>query len=228
MTRISILGATGKVGTALRDLIESSPSLAMVEAINSTGEGDTVSLADATFSKADVLVDFSTPTAVMALLDRLENSALPLVIGTTGFSQEQAARLQAEGCRRPILIGANFTKGFETFAATATALAKSFPDADITIGEVYKATKKPVPSGTTQRLSVELGAATGHEVDLDIQRIGDTPGINSVLFNYKVASLRLELTVNTRTAYAAGALDAALWLTGQPDGLYSPKDILEH
>lgn len=228
MTRISILGATGKVGQELRALIEQAPELALVEAISGTQREDTVPLSEATLKDADVLIDFSTPAAVMDLLDRLEGNPLPLVIGTTGFSQDQTARLDAQAAQRPILIGANFTKGFEAFMATALTLAKALPDAAITVAEVYKAAKKPTPSGTTQRLARELSAVTGHDVDLDIQRIGDTAGINTVSFNYNVAQLRLDLSVTTRAAYAAGALEAALWLIGHADGLYTPKDMLDH
>jgi len=223
--RISILGASGKVGKALVALVNQTPGTELAEAISNTGRDGTVSLADADLENCDVVIDFSTPAGVMALLDQLAGSALPLVIGTTGFSEEQAARIEAEANNRPILVGANFTKGFESFAAAALSLANTFPDASVTVGEIYNINKKASPSGTTQRLLLELGE-NGRKIETDIGRVGDTPGVNSVEIDYGVARLRVELTVRSRDAYAAGSLDAALWIIEQPNGYYQPKDMI--
>lgn len=225
MIRISVLGATGRVGTVLCAAIAEAPDLTLAEAISATGSGDSTPLDHAQLGGADVLVDFSTPGAVMAMLDRLADSPLPLVIGTTGFTPDQAARLRDEAARRPILIGANFTQRFEAFAAAGDILARALPGAAITVGEVYNARKKPVASGTTQRLCRDLGGGT-RPVETDIARIGDTPGINTITLAYGVATITLGLTVHDRAAYAAGALDAARWLIGRPHGAYAPKDML--
>lgn len=227
MTRISVSGATGRVGRALLDMIAKAPDLTLAEAISARGDGGrVVPLRGAGLDGADVLVDFSTPEGTLQLLDRLGNNAMPLVIGTTGFSDQQAARLRAEGERRPMLVGANFTKGFEDFAAAARALATALPGSAVTVGEIYNEKKKPAASGTTLRLSRELGAACGHDIATDIQRIGDTPGVNTVTVDYGVATIRLELSVRSREAYAAGSLDAARWLVDRPNGFYEPKDMI--
>lgn len=226
MTEITVYGATGNVGKELLALICAQENLTLAEAISGSGAEGTLVLEDADLSSADVIIDFSSPEATMTLLDRLQDICVPVVVGTTGFSAEQAERLRVEATRRPLLVGANFTRGFEAFANAARALARAMPNADITVREVYKAEKKKVPSGTTQRLSAELSEIADHDVDVTIERIGDTPGINSVTLDYKVASICLELNVHTRTAYAAGALDAAVWLNGRPNGFYAPKDLL--
>lgn len=225
MLRIAILGATGKVGAALREAIASAPDLALSEVISASGSEDSVPLADARFDGADVVIDFSSPSGTMALLDRLQGRAIPVVVGTTGFDEAQALRLAAEGRLRPIMVGANFTQGFEALARAAQDLAAALPEAAVTVGEVYKATKKPAASGTTKRLCRELGEG-GRAVATDIQRTGDTPGITSVAFDYGAATITLTLTVRSRTAYAAGALDAARWLISQPNGAYAPADML--
>ena len=225
--RISVLGASGKVGAELLGQIEWDVDLTLDQAISTgkPGSGMTA-LADAHLANADVIVDFSTPDATMALLDRLAGSDTAVVVGTTGFSEEEAERLKSEGAGRPILVGANFTKGFEAFAAAAKILARAVPDARLTVGEVYNARKKAAPSGTTMRLCGELGDNAARAVEMDVQRIGDTPGVNTVTLDYGVASIRLELTVDSRAAYAAGALDAARWLAGRPNGFYEPADML--
>lgn len=218
-----MLGASGKVGQFIVAEINSTENLYLDEAINS---GTMVGLQDARLANVDVLIDFSTPAATMALLDRLERNPLTLVIGTTGFSEEQTNRLRAEAKKRAILVGANFTKGFETFAATALNLVNVFPDATVTVGEIYNAKKKPAASGTTQRLVKELGAAGAGAVQTDIERIGDVAGVNTVSFDYGVAKLSLSLNVDSRAAYASGAIEAAQWLSQKPKGFYEPKDML--
>lgn len=225
MIKISILGATGRVGTALRDAIAAASDLAPAEAISAGGADGSIPLAEARLDAADVIVDFSTPAATLALLDRLADRPVPVVVGTTGFSAEQAELLAAEGERRPILVGANFTQGFEAFAAAGRALTRALPTAEITVGEIYNAQKKPAASGTTQRLCRDLGA-DGRQIATDIHRIGETPGVNTIEFDYGAATIKLELTVRSRAAYAAGALDAARWLISRPNGLYSPIDLL--
>ncbi len=225
--RISILGASGKVGTELLQQIKRSDDLSLVEAISTGRVGtDITDLAGAHLADTDVIVDFSAPDATMALFDRLAESDRAVVVGTTGFSEAQAKRLESEGARRPILVGANFTKGFEAFAAAARGLAKALPDATLTVGEIYNARKKAAPSGTTKRLCRELGAGRARPVETEIGRIGDTPGVNRVTLDYGVATIQLELTVISRAAYAAGALDAACWLAGRQNGFYQPIDML--
>ncbi len=225
MLRISVLGATGKVGTSLLDAIASAPDLSLSEAISASGADGSVPLAEATFDGADVVIDFSSPSGTMALLDRLQGRRIPVVVGATGFGETQAQRLAAEGRHRPIMVGANFTQGFEALARAARGLAAALPEAAVTVGEVYNAAKKLAASGTTMRLCREVGEG-GRPVETEIQRIGDTPGINSVTFDYGAANIALTLTVRSRTAYAAGALDAARWLISQPNGAYAPADML--
>lgn len=215
--RVAVLGATGKVGREVLAQIAASPDLTLAETPARGG------IAEVGFD-ADVLVDFSSPVAVMALLDRLVGNPLPLVVGTTGFTPEQAARLATEGAHRPILIGANFTLGFEAFRSACIALAEALPIAALTVAETYNAAKKPIASGTTQALVAQL-ATPERAVATEINRIGDTPGITTLHLNLGVAEIALSLTVDSRAAYAAGALSAARWLSRRGAGLYSPTDI---
>jgi 4-hydroxy-tetrahydrodipicolinate reductase len=221
--RVSVLGAGGKVGREVLAQIAASPDLALQGQLSGR---DHVGLGALTAS-ADVLIDFSAPITTMALLDALADAdGVPIVVGTTGFTAEQAERLAAEGLRRPILIGANFTLGFEPFRRAAAALAQALPQAGLTVCETYNAAKKPLASGTTQGLVSDLAKlAEKREVATEIHRIGDVAGINTIRFDLGVAEIELTLTVASRAAYAAGALAAARWLMGQPKGAYTPADI---
>lgn len=218
--RIAVLGAGGKVGRELVAQINAAPDLSLAEAISGR---DGTALA-ASRLDADILVDFSSPSATMNLLDKVAGRALPLVIGTTGFSPDQAARLAAEGAHRPILVGANFTLGFEAFRRCGLLLASDLPLANLTVEETYAAAKKHAASGTTQGLIADL-STDGRTVATQINRLGDTPGINTIRLDLGVAEVVLTLTVASRAAYAAGALTAARWLCTQTKGAYAPADI---
>ncbi|MCE5974973.1 hypothetical protein LZA78_15935 [Sinirhodobacter sp. WL0062] len=216
--RIVVHGANGKVGQELLAQIDEAPDIALGEAIG--GRSD---LPSARFA-GDLVVDFSAPTGTLALLESLRGTELPLVIGTTGFDDSVRAQIEAEAQRRPILIAANFTLGFEPFRHAAIQLARALPQARIIVGEVYKADKKPAASGTTQQLVADL-STPGHTPDTEIGRVGDTPGINTVTLDLGVCRIDLTMTVRSRAAYAAGALAAARWLHGRPPGLYSNSDM---
>lgn len=217
--RIAVLGASGKVGREVVAQIAAAPDLTLAMAISRAN----APILAAGLS-ADILVDFSTPDAVMALLDHLPATPLPLVIGTTGFTTDQATRLKAEGLHRPILIGANFTLGFEAFRNAGLMLAAALPNAVLCVEETYNAAKKPTASGTTAGLVADLTPG-GRDVSIKINRIAQTPGINTLHFDLGVARLSLTLEVASRAAYAAGALSGARWLLDQPNGVYAPCDI---
>lgn len=220
--RVAVLGATGKVGREVVSLIEAAHDLVLDEVISGR---DGAALASARL-KADVLVDFSSPLAVMGLLDRLDQAQpLPLVIGTTGFSDGQMGRLMAESTHRPVLMGVNFAYGFGVFRSALIALAKGLPEASLTLAETYNEAKKPQPSGTTKALLADLGGQ-GRLARVEVHRLGDTPGITELRCDLGVTEIILRMSVAGRAAYAAGALAAARWLQHRPAGLYSPFDML--
>lgn len=217
--RVVVFGARGKVGQALLSEIAASPELELGEAI-----GGRVELEGASFA-GDVVVDFSAPAGTLALLERLAGGTLPLVIGTTGFSEGESAIIAQAAEHRPILMAANFTLGFEEFRALAKALAAALPRATLTVAEVYKADKKPVASGTTQLLVADL-TTPERTPGIEIGREGDIAGINRIALDLGPSRIELQLTVASRAAYAAGALAAARWLIAQPPGLYRLSDMM--
>ncbi len=242
MAHIAIVGASGRVGREIVKLVSISndPDLTAANFVSQDSDnlGNKNNFASIQYLpvskekllKCDVAIDFSTPAATMQLLDLLEGTDLPLVIGTTGFSAEQAERLDAAGAQRPVLIGANFTYGFESFLTAGHDLVSAIADADVSVGEIYNKDKKPAASGTTQRISRELAQipakdGKARQIAQDIQRVGDTPGVNIIKLSLGFATIELKLTVHSREAYAAGAVAAARWLISQPNGTYAPADI---
>jgi 4-hydroxy-tetrahydrodipicolinate reductase len=156
MINIAVVGSTGKVGKEVVRLIEVSSEMNAISVVRqgsdllNTEQGSSkniVPLDQHAFANADVIIDFSTPDTCLELIDLLQGKSVPVVVATTGFSEEQSKKLWSDDKSYPILIGSNFTDGFESFAAAGLSLASSQKEAALTIGEVYHQHKKAEPSG---------------------------------------------------------------------------------
>lgn len=244
--RITILGASGRVGTRLIELILASPGLELAAALvspQSKHVGAPIAGGSIEYRPAergikthsDVMIDFSAPAASLAMQEFLAEKDMPVVIGTTGFTPEENERLTAFTANRPLMISANFARGFEVFRQAAIDFARRMPDADVTISETYHARKKAEPSGTSRLLardlfetrSTAMGFAAPEPVIL-VERVGETVGINEVRFAMDSAQTIFSYRVQTLAAYAEGALAAAQWLVSnpRPAGRYSLADTL--
>ena len=232
--RIAILGASGRVGTRLIELILANPGLELVAALVSPHSrlvGTSVAGGSIEYrpaerwikTRSDVMIDFSTPSASLAMQELLGAENIPVVIGTTGFTPEDDARLTTFASGRPLMISANFARGFEAFRRSAIDFARRMPDADVTISETYHARKKADPSGTSRLLARDLFEAQSlamgfpaPEPVILVDRIGETVGINEVRFTMGSARTVFSYRVETLAAYAEGALAAAQWLVSKP------------
>ncbi|MCR4264605.1 dihydrodipicolinate reductase C-terminal domain-containing protein [Nitratireductor sp. ZSWI3] len=244
--RIAIFGASGRVGTKLVELVLASPGLDLVAALVSPGSklvGSPVAGGSIEYRPAetamnthcDVMIDFSTPSASLALQEDVGTKPIPMVIGTTGFAPEEQERLSAWSQHRPLLVSANFAHGFEAFRLGAVEFAGRMPDAEAAVGEVYHARKKTEPSGTSRLLARNLfetrSRAMGFaapEPPISVRREGDTVGLNEIRFDMGSAELIMTYRVHALAAYAEGALAAAQWLVSHArgPGLYSLVDSL--
>lgn len=244
--RIAIMGASGRVGTRLVELVLANPGLELAAALVSPGSrlvgtpvaGGSIEYraADAAMkSHCDVMIDFSAPAASLTLQEQIGTKAIPMVIGTTGFTPEEDERLSAFCVHRPMLISANFAHGFEAFRQAAMDFARRMPDAEATVAETYHARKKSEPSGTSLLLQRQLFETRSRvmgfaapQPSIVVEREGDTVGVNEVRFSMGSAEATFTYRVQTRAAYAEGALAAAQWLvsTPRPAGRYSLADSL--
>jgi 4-hydroxy-tetrahydrodipicolinate reductase len=244
--RVAIMGASGRVGTRLVELILANPGMDLAAALVSPGSrligtavagGGIEYRAPQTAIKThcDVIIDFSTPLASLALQDALSDKAIPVIVGTTGFSSEQDAKLSHYSAHRPLLVSANFARGFEAFRLAATRFARRMPDADAAVSEIYHSRKKSEPSGTSRLIARQLyeerSRAMGFEAPhppISVAREGDTVGINQVRFNMGSAEVVFNFQVHSLAAYAEGAVAAAQWLvsTPRPAGRYDLADSL--
>lgn len=242
--RIAIMGASGRVGTRLVEIILASPGLKLAAALVSpksarigmpvAGSSTEYRPADAAMrSHCDVVIDFSTPAASIELQQDIGGKVIPVVIGTTGFSPEENLQLTEFSVHRPLLMSPNFAHGFEAFRRSTVDFALSVPSADVTVSETYHDRKKADPSGTSNLVAAQLFEARSRamgfaasEPIIEIHRRGNAIGVNEVRFNMGATEAVFTYRVHTLGAYAVGALTAAQWLVSRqrPAGIYSLAD----
>ena len=194
-------------------------------------------------AQADVVLDFTRPEGTLALLKH----ARAMVIGTTGFTEEDKDRIAEAAQRLPIVVAANFAVGVNTVYKLAETAARILGDAyDVEIVEAHHRHKVDAPSGTALELGrlvakalgrdLEKNAVFGRKGDLGERKAnqigfhairgGDIVGEHTVIF--AGTGERVEVTVRSqsRLTYAAGALRAAKFLKGKNPGLYGMADVL--
>jgi 4-hydroxy-tetrahydrodipicolinate reductase len=197
---------------------------------------------------ADVWVDFATPDATLAALDALAGAGLrAAVVGTTGLTTEQEARVADAAKRIAIVRSNNFSLGVNLLASLVEqAAAKLGEGWDIEIVETHHHRKIDAPSGTALLLGeaaakgrgaaladVRLpprdgvtGARPEGRIGFASIRAGGIIGEHDVVFAAEREVVRLSHQALDRAVFADGALAAATWVAGKPAGLYSMRDVL--
>ena len=199
-------------------------------------------------ARADVLIDFTTPTAAVAHAGALREADVAWVLGTTGLDAAQQALVQRAAARIAICQAANFSTGVNLMLRLVELAAGAVDsDTDLEVIEAHHRHKVDAPSGTALAIGNAMAAARG--VDLKARAItsregltgarpegaigfatirgGDIVGEHTALF--AGAGERLEIThrAGTRRAFAHGACRAAAWLVSRPAGLYDMQDVLQ-
>jgi len=258
------MGASGKMGARLVALAAETPGLAVGAALERTGHpslgrdaGEAAGAgaigvaigADvrAALSAGDVVIDFTTPAATLALLPQAVEAKIALVIGTTGLDAAGVEAIRSASSRIPIVFAPNMSLGmnvmFKVVADVARALGAGY---DVEIIEAHHRQKNDAPSGTALALGRVLADAVKHRLDevavyarhgdvgprstgeIGIQtiRAGDIVGDHTVLFGGLGERLEITHRASSRDTFARGALRAAQWLSGKPAGLYDMQDVL--
>ena len=212
-----------------------------------TGQLYTHDIASA-LARADVLIDFTTPSAAAAHAAALCEAGVAWVLGTTGLDAPQQALVERAAARIAICQAANFSTGVNLMLRLVELAARAVDaDTDLEVIEAHHRHKVDAPSGTALAIGKAMAAARG--VDLEARSItsregitgarpegaigfatvrgGDIVGEHTALF--AGAGERLEIThrAATRQAFARGACRAAAWLVSRPAGLYDMQDVLQ-
>ena len=174
----------------------------------------------------DVVIDFTTPEAVLTNIDRCVGAGKPMVVGTTGwYGQMDRVRRQVEQAGTGFVFAPNFSYGvnlfFQILKAAAPALTHGY---DGFINEIHHVHKKDAPSGTAIAMQRILEQAAGKRLEITSEREGEVTGIH--ILELESAGDRIVLThdAKSRRTFAEGALLAAEWIVGKT-GFYEFKDI---
>ena len=263
--RVGITGAAGRMGRMLAEVItqpEMSCELAaaierpgssllgadMGELIGGDASGvvvtsDLASAAD----KIDVLIDFTVPEATLSQAAICGTNALPMVIGTTGFTDAQAAELAQSTASVAVCQSSNFAPGVNLTFKLAEAAALALGDSvDVEIVEAHHRHKIDAPSGTALSLGEAVAEALGRDLEetaiygregrtgargrdtigFSTIRAGDIVGDHTVIFAGEGERIEITHRASSRMAFAQGAVLAACWVSQQTPGRYSMQDVL--
>jgi 4-hydroxy-tetrahydrodipicolinate reductase len=194
-----------------------------------------------------VTLDFTVPDAALAHIERAAEAGAAIVVGTTGFSAAERARAETLARRTRAVIAPNMSVGVAVLDNLVQAAARTLgPGFDVEVVEIHHRLKRDAPSGTALKLAEtavavrggtlrerarfgregEPGPRTDEEIGVLGLRGGDVIGDHTVFFLGSGERLELTHRAQSRECLARGAIRAALWLAGQPVGLYSMRDVL--
>ena len=192
--------------------------------------------------ESDVVVDFSFHGAVRDLMDYCIAKSLPVVVATTGHTEEEKEIIRKASERIPVFYSANMSIGVATLADLAKKAAAAFTDADIEIVETHHNRKLDVPSGTALLLANAIkearpqstfnigrpdnGKRTKEEIGIHSIRMGNIVGIHEILISTGNETITLRHEAHSRALFGEGALRAASFLIGKKPGLYDMKDMI--
>ena len=240
--KVAILGAAGRMGKMLVSLAEADPDLEVVSRVDVADGYDREWV-----SGTEAVIDFTFHEAVPSNVEKAAREGVAYVIGTTGLTPEEQARVDACAARIPIVQAANYSLGVNLLLELVSRAASVLgPKYDIEISEMHHRHKKDAPSGTA--LMLGRAAAEGRGVSLDdvavygrhglvgerpegeiafhALRGGSVVGDHSVVFAGDVERVEIVHKAQGREAFAAGALRAALWARGKAPGMYDMRDVL--
>lgn len=223
---IAIAGANGRMGAALLAAAGADSRFSVTGSTSRGGQQPAQAAAN-----ADVWIDFTTPEATLAALDALTQTKVSAaIIGTTGLSAAQHARIADAANRIAIVYSGNFSLGVNLLAALVHQAAQRLgPAWDIAITETHHTRKVDAPSGTALMLAdaAATGPRSAGDIKIDSIRTGDVIGEHDVIFASERETITLSHKALDRALFADGALAAALWAADKPPGLYSMKDVLD-
>ncbi len=241
MLPILITGISGRMGQAVLQSVEQTPG-AVVAGTHDAGQDFAQAL-----TSARSVIDFSHHSFTRELVSCAVESGVSLVIGTTGQTDEERDLIREASQSIPVVFASNFSVGVNAlFWLTRRAARLLNEDFDVEVIEMHHRHKIDAPSGTARRLleilceekglSLEQDVAHGRngitgarpaaQIGMHSLRGGDVVGDHTVMFAADGERVELTHKASSRLTFARGAVRAALWLQGRPNGLYDMEDVL--
>jgi 4-hydroxy-tetrahydrodipicolinate reductase len=258
--KVVIAGAAGRMGRTLIRALHETPGVALAGALEAEGHPDlgkdagmlaglapaNIALTDDALpliAEAQAVIDFTSPKTSIELADIAAQARIVHVIGTTGFSNDDEARIRAAARHAVIIKSGNMSLGVTLLAALVKQAARALPNFDIEIIEMHHRQKVDAPSGTA--LLLGRAATEGRNVSLDdvtaktrdglreegsigfaSLRGGTVVGEHEVVLAGVGERIVLSHVAEDRAIFARGAITAALWGKDKKPGLYTMTDVL--
>lgn len=263
-TRVGIAGCAGRMGQMLLKMLAQAPGVLVVGGTERRGSqalgmdlgalagtepfgitvGDDPALL---FDTADVVIDFTNPSATALHAGYAAKNGTAHVIGTTGLDADQQAAVARAAQRAPIVMAANMSLGVNLLELVVEQMARILDtDWDIEVVEMHHRHKVDAPSGTALALGEaaargrgttlrrvakrgrdgQAGPRAKGEIGFAALRGGDVVGDHTVIFAADGERVEVTHKASSRELFARGAVKAVLWAAGKAPGLYSMKDVL--
>ena len=250
MTRVIMHGCNGRIGQTISSLLAEDAGMKIVAGIDKIDFGKNAypvyeNIVECDL-EADVLIDFSNANAVDRLLKYATGRKLPVVLCTTGLSEEQLNKVDEASKQIPVLRSANMSLGVNLLMklvkdAAATLYGSGF---DIEIVEKHHRHKLDAPSGTALALADAANSGVSEnleyvydrstrreerpvaEIGISAVRGGSIVGDHDVIFAGTDEVITLSHTAYSRSIFAKGAIEAARFLCGRDPGMYGMSDVI--
>ncbi len=250
MTRIAITGACGKMGRVIAGICAQRSDCKVIAGIDLAGQQyadfPVVTKVFDLPEKPDVIIDFSHPSALPDLLSYGKMNNVPLVLATTGYSDEERAQITAASAQIPVFFTFNMSLGINLLVELARKATQILGGQfDIEIVEKHHNLKKDAPSGTAimigEAINEELGNKNhfvydrhsvrkergADEIGMHAIRGGTIVGDHDIIFAGHDEVITLSHSAQSKEVFAVGSVNAAVFLAGKSAGLYAMSDLIK-
>ena len=244
--KVLVSGMMGHMGRILSDMIKNDNELSLVCGIdNNTNEDNTTKCYknfDDVKEDIDIIVDFSHHSLTNELINYAISKNKPVVIATTGQTEEEKNKILEASKIIPVFYAANYSLGIAVLINQAKTIVSLLDNADIEIVETHHNRKLDAPSGTALAIANGLkevrkdaniicgrnGNKKREKNDIGINsiRLGNVVGIHEVLISTEHECISIKHEAYDRGLFAEGAIKAIKFMAGKPKGLYCMKDLL--
>lgn len=250
MVKIIMHGCNGHMGQVISGIVEKDPDAEIVAGIDIADQGKNsypvFTDIDACQVEADAIIDFSSAKATDKLLEYSAARQIPVVLCSTGLSEEQLAKVEETSRKVAVLKSANMSLGINTLLKLVQDAAKVLATAgfDMEIVEKHHRLKVDAPSGTALALADSLNEAMDNqyhyvydrsqkrekrddkEIGISAVRGGTIVGEHEVIFAGQDEVIEFKHTAYSKAIFGKGAVEAAKFLAGKPAGRYDMSDVI--
>jgi len=249
MINVLVSGCNGKMGSIVANLLEQSDDFLVFggfdKSISEEFTYRTFTKISEIEDKPDVIIDFSVPQATFSILDYAVSKEVPIVIATTGFTDEEILKIQEASTKIPIFRASNMSFDIYLMGELVSQVASILSNTDIEITETHHNRKIDSPSGTAIYLADKIKESrpdlvynfnrmqkrekrSPNEIGFSSVRGGNIVGEHIVQFFGPNETLEIKHTSYSREIFAEGALKAAKFLVTQKPGLYNMSDLAKN